>query len=130
MKRASISLLALGLLAILPGCRKEQPAPAGLQISIESPRPHQVFKKGELVAIRARLECPVQLHGYQVCITDPEHGDTLFAQSAHGHATTLQVAEDWVQSLERNAELELSISTTMSHEGQPESRSLRFKVQP
>lgn len=120
-------------LLFVTSCQKKEeaiPEPAKVNITISSPAPATVFKKGDSVHIAAAVSYTGRLHGYEVRITDKNSGALVGEFEGHVHTDKFDIAETWYDTLSKEATLKLEIRAIIDHDGNDATSEREFKSQP
>src|SRR5437868_7045300 len=82
-------------------------------ITISSPVSGSVYKLGDTISVLASCIGEGQLHGYEVSIKREGADETLFFQHHHEHAPSLQVLEQWKNTVSGSADLVVEVSAIL-----------------
>jgi hypothetical protein len=125
-------IAALALLAPIAfaSCKKEDKdhhMTASGTITVSSPQEQQSFAAGSIINITAKLSANVHLHGYKLSLVTVE-GDTVLSKEEHVHSNEILINEQWTDTLSAPADLKLTITSALNHEGNNLERSVLFKT--
>ena len=124
--------VALSAAAFISACNKsdDPPQPPAPQFQVIAPVPDQVYHEGDTVFINGAVTADVTLHGYHIWLTNPATGDSLFHIHEHVHANMLEMKHQWVDTFSNAADLLLTISTAINHDGDVAIKEVPITVLP
>lgn len=127
-----ITIIVTTLLFVTSCQKKDEttPEPAKVSITVTSPQPAQVFRKGDTVHIAAAVSYISQMHGYNLQITDKATNAVVAETEGHVHSDKFDIKEYWVDTLSRPATLKLKIMAIIDHDGNDASAEVEFLSQP
>lgn len=133
MKHKGIILITTILIAGFTACQKADTTPAQpdkLNVAISSPTNGEMFKKGDIVNIKADVSYITQLHGYVLEIWDKSSGKLLYETEEHVHSDKIAIDEQWTDTIDNNTDLMLKLTTIIVHDENEVTDSVAFKSQP
>lgn len=126
--------LAIALLMILiASCQKKDnvdTAIAQVNIAITSPQDGQIFKSADTVYIKANVDYPTELHGYEVMITDTSTGFIVYDDAQHIHTDKFVIDDAWIGTVTQSTSLKLSIIAYIDHNGNEAKKDLNIYLEP
>ncbi len=100
-------------------------------ISITSPTPGQVFEKGDTILIKANIEAPQELHGWQVIIRKAADNSVVYENDRHEHGEALFINEKWINNVTQHADMILEVTAALSHSGDDlKTETVKFHCHP
>jgi hypothetical protein len=99
-----------------------------LKLNISKPIEAQTFKKGDTVFIKAKASYSELLHGYSLKISNKSSQEVYFDIDEHLHDATFEIDTFWVDSLGKNADLQLKLTVEIDHDGNNDSKEVNFNV--
>jgi hypothetical protein len=115
----------------LASCKKEDHnhhvSTASGTITVSSPQEQQSFAAGSTINITAKLSANLYLHGYKLSLVTVE-GDTVFTKEEHVHSNEILINEHWKDTLSTPADLKLTITSALNHEGNNLQTWVLFKA--
>jgi hypothetical protein len=135
MKRSIIiAMPVLALSTLLFSCKKADTLPQATshhetaKITINTPYENQVFNAGDTVFVKAFVTCATEMHGCSVYIIR-NNADTLFTKAQHMHGKEMMVSEQWVNTQDAPADLQVVVSAIIDHDGATADKAIAFKAQ-
>jgi hypothetical protein len=124
-------LLGVALLPFLAtGCHQDEAAGTNTaQVTIHNPMENDVVAPGATLEIHATVVGQDALHGYELFLRNKATGVNLLALNEHAHGSTIDIHEEWVNTVDETSELELELIVTLDHEGNTTSKKVTFQAQ-
>lgn len=133
MKKISYVLWIALLPLLLFSCKKkeggEEYEPNSAVITITQPMPDDQLPHSDTLAIRGTIVSVLDLHGYTVRIKKAADQTEVFYFEDHYHGMNKNLNVNWPCNLNENAELQLTITATLDHDGNTASKSVNFHCQ-
>jgi hypothetical protein len=120
-------------LTLLCACQKKDdmaPDANKVVMNITSPRAGQTFRSGDTVFIKATVNYPGELHGYEVKVVDTTTGFIVYDVARHIHDDKFVIDDKWVSSASQPTTLKLSIIAEIDHSGDDARKDLSFQIVP
>lgn len=129
---AKIFILPLWIvLVVTSGCTKEVASVPDAEISILSPTAGQTFAGNQTVLLQADISAETELHGWQIQLRRKSDNVVIYEADRHVHGTTLQVREQWVNTLSSHTDLILEVTAALDHNSeQTKKASVAFHCHP
>jgi len=125
---------AIILALTLYGCaqKKEDVAPDSSQvkITIQSPAEGQTFRTGDTVFLKALVNYVSEMHGYELTLRNAADSTVLYENDQHVHTDNFNIADYWIDTLSGPADIRLTLSAEIDHEGHSASKDVNFKSLP
>lgn len=136
MKSEPLILIVIAIMVwLLPfsSCQKKEqitPEPSKVNIIISSPTASYEYRKGDTVRINASVSYISQMHGYNVRITDKSTNALVYDGEGHVHSDHFDIAEKWVDTINRKTTLLVEISAVIDHQGNAAKAEVTIQNQP
>lgn len=129
----TITVLSFTSLVGLTACQKNNdvpPQPDKVTINIISPKPGATYHPDDTVYIKATINYISRLHGYELDIKNKTTDSTLFSTEEHTHSDNFSIDTYWVNTTDKQADMQLEITAEIDHDGNTGSNEITFKSQP
>ena len=126
-------IIPLAVLTSLSSCQKKVdtvPDANKVVMNITSPQAGQTFHNGDTVYIKATVNYPGELHGYEVKVVDTASGFIVYDEAQHIHDDKFVIDDKWVGTATQLTTLKLSISAIVDHNGDDARKELNFQIVP
>lgn len=114
---------------VLFSCKKEQEEEHetnSAEITITQPMPNDELPSNDTLAIRGTIVSVLDLHGYNISIKKASDQTEVFSFEDHYHGMNKNLNVNWPCTLNENAELQLTITATLDHDGHTASKTVNF----
>ncbi len=131
MKKIFCSFLAVASVAMMTSCSEEEiPQENSAEITITQPVTDDLVHHEDTLRIRGTIVSVLDLHGYNVAITRTTDDSEVFTFTDHYHGTSKDLEVDWICDIAEDAELQLTVTATLNHDGATTSKSMLFHCEP
>ena len=122
-------LLAIAALALLTSCEKDEndqgPAPDPIDISISQPTDGAMVMPNDTLQISSTITALNGIHEYSISIYSLMMDSVVHSFSDHSHADTLQINEQWINTMPMHSDMMLRIYAE-DHNGAEARDSVAF----
>lgn len=118
---------------LMTSCQKKDDEiadPSKVNIQISSPANGQTFHVNDSVYIKATIDYPGELHGYEVKIVDTVTGTVIYDKANHVHTDKFVIDESWPASATQPTELKMTVITYIDHDNHSAQKDLKIKIVP
>lgn len=122
--------LVLLSLASTTACRKEPSKEPVTNITINTPLDNATIKNGDTLFIKGSITSEVSIHGYDVTITSPGNNSTIYSTTGHQHGNNIAIGEYWVNTLQADKPLTLSIKAVIDHADKQVEKTIHIYSKP
>lgn len=116
----------------LSACKKDadsaNPVLPTVTFQVNQPIDNQIYNVGDTIKINATITSSADLHGWGLAITRKGDDSLCYSWVNHYHTSSYSIDQRWVNTLNQDTTLMLSVDAAINHSGDVVSKKIQLKI--
>lgn len=126
-----VFFMLLPAVLFMGSCTKEVATVPDVEIIILAPAAGQSFAHNQTVQLQADITSDAELHGWAIQLRRKSDNVVIYEADRHTHGTSLQIRQQWINTLSSHTDLVLEVTAALDHQGaKTKKASVDFHCHP